>query len=146
MWCILRWQGIWFPHVSWKAITLSLLEVWPYKVMRLEMIQVQSQRGMGRQSSAGKEVEASSGAVETDQSVAYIICFTKAVKLYQEKNRNCFGCGSLITLYETAQKTLPHLFWKVDVNTKEGMAKKGGQMTQKPVATQQSSLMRLPQA
>ena len=45
-------------------------------------------------SSAGKEVEASSRAGETDQSIEYIVHFTKAIELYQKKNRNCFGCSS----------------------------------------------------
>ena len=31
---------------------------------------------------------------EADQSIEYIACFAKAVKLYQKKNKNCFRCGS----------------------------------------------------
>ena len=44
--------------------------------------------------SADEDVEASGGVEETDQSIEYIICFAKAVELYQKKNKNCFGCGS----------------------------------------------------
>ena len=96
--------------------------------------------------SAGVEVEASGGAEETDQSVEYIIHFTKVVELYQKKNRNCFGCSSPDHLIKYCQKDLSQSAWKVDLNIKGGDGKKGGQTPQKPVAAQQASLGEMPQA
>ena len=46
--------------------------------------------------SADEEVEVLGKLKETDQSVGYITLFAKALKLYQKKNKNCFGCGSPI--------------------------------------------------
>ena len=43
---------------------------------------------------ADEEVKASGGAEGTDQPMEYIVCFTKAVELYQQKNRSCFRCRS----------------------------------------------------
>ena len=45
-------------------------------------------------SSADKEVETSGRVGGMDQPVEYIIHFTKAAQLYQQKNRSCFGCES----------------------------------------------------
>ena len=89
--------------------------------------------------SAGKEVEAPSRGGETDLSVEYIIPFAKAVELYQKKNRNCLGCGSSDHLVQNWPKDLSRSALKVDLNTKEGMAKN------KPVAAQQASLGKMPQ-
>ena len=47
-----------------------------------------------KEPSADEDVEVSGGMEETDWSIKYIAHFVKAVKLYQKKNRNCFGCGS----------------------------------------------------
>ena len=44
--------------------------------------------------STDEDVKASGRAGGTDQSMEYIIHFTKAVMLYQKKNRSCFRCGS----------------------------------------------------
>ena len=33
---ILRPQGIYFPHVSWRATVLALLELWPLEMMMLK--------------------------------------------------------------------------------------------------------------
>ena len=96
-----------------------------------------------RESSAGKEVEASSGAGGTDQSVEFIIHFAKVVELYEKKNKTVLGAVALITSYMTAQKTLAQ---KVNLNTKEGMAKKEGWTPQKSVATQQASPDKMPWA
>ena len=52
------------------------------------------QEGEGEmEPSADKDVEAS-GVGEMDQTVEYIVCFVKAVELYQKKNKNYFGCRS----------------------------------------------------
>ena len=106
---------------------------------RLEKIQLWTQTVKGRQSPAGEEVEASSRVGETDQSIEYIIHFTKAVELYQKKNRNCIGCNSPDHLIWACPKDLSQSAQKADLNMKKGMAKKGGWAPQKPVATQQAS-------
>ena len=41
-----------------------------------------------------EEVKASERADVSDQSMEYIVHFTKAVKLYQLKSRSCFRCWS----------------------------------------------------
>ena len=51
------------------------------------------QEGGEMEPSADNDLKASGRAWGTDQSVEYIIDFTKAIELYQKK-RNCFGCGS----------------------------------------------------
>ena len=43
--------------------------------------------------SADENVEASDRVGDTNESDRFIVCFTKAVELYQKKNKNCFGCG-----------------------------------------------------
>ena len=45
-------------------------------------------------SSDGEDQEILSGVGGANQSVGSIVCFANAVKLYQRKNQNCFGCGS----------------------------------------------------
>ena len=42
----------------------------------------------------------------TDQPISYIIHFTNTVELYQKKNWNCFGCGSLYHLVKDCPKDL----------------------------------------
>ena len=74
----------------------------------------------------------------TDQPMEYIICFTKVVKLYQQKNRSCFWCGSPDHLMWDCLKDISKSAQKVDLNTKEGIAKKGGQAHQKPAVAQQA--------
>ena len=76
---------------------------------------------------ADKEVEVLGRIEETDQPMEYIICFAKAVELYQQKNRSCFRCRSP-----------DHLMWDCtkDLNTKDGMAKKGGWAPQKSAVAQ----------
>ena len=44
--------------------------------------------------SANEEVKASGRVEGIDQPMEYIVHFAKAVKLYQQKNRSCFGYGS----------------------------------------------------
>ena len=95
-------------------------------------------------SSAGEEVEASSRAGETDQSIEYIIHFTKAIELYQKQNRNCFGGSSPDHLRCDCPKDLSLSAQKADLNMKEGMAKKGGQTSQKSVAAQQTTPDEMP--
>ena len=46
------------------------------------------------ESSDGEDPETSNGIGGVDQPVSYVIHFANAVKLYQKKNQNCFGCGS----------------------------------------------------
>ena len=89
-------------------------------------------------SSAGKEVEASSWPGKTDQSIEYIVCFAKAVELYQKKNRNFIGCVSPDHLIWDCLKNLSQSAQKGDLNMKEETAKKGGHPPQKPVADQQA--------
>ena len=83
---------------------------------------------------ADKEVKASGGVGGTDQPMEYIIHFTKAFKLYQQKQK-CFGCGSPDHLIWDCPKDISKSAQKADLNTKEGTAKKGGQAPQKPAAT-----------
>ena len=75
----------------------------------------------------------------TDQPLKYIILFTKAVELYQQKSRSCFGYGSPDHLMQDCPKDISKSAWKVDLNTKEGMEKKGGWGHQKPAVAQQTS-------
>ena len=88
------------------------------------------------ESLADKEVKLTGRVGGTDQLKEYIIYFAKAVKLYQQKNRSCFRYGSPEHLLLDCLKVISKSAWKVDLNTKEGMAKKGGQAPQKSAATQ----------
>ena len=72
----------------------------------------------------------------TDQPMEYIICFAKVFKLYQLKNRSCFGCGGSYCLVWDSLKDISKFAQKVDLNTKEGVEKKGGQAPQKPAVAQ----------
>ena len=92
------------------------------------------------ESSDGEDPETSSGTGGADQPVNYIVHFTNAVKLYQKKNWNCFGCGSPDHLMRDCLKDLSKTSQRVSLNAKEGMAKKGGQAPQKPVVAQLVSL------
>ena len=74
---------------------------------------------------ADEEVKASGGGEGTDQPMGYISCFAKAVKIYQQKNRSCFGCRSTDHLVWDHSKDISKSAWKWDLNTKERMAKKG---------------------
>ena len=67
-----------------------------------------------------------------DPSLGYIKWITDAVELYQKKDSNCFGCGSLV---KDCLKELGKTMRKVGLNLKEGTAKKGGQSSQMLVAT-----------
>ena len=44
------------------------------------------------ESSADKEAKTSGRVGGMDQPMEYIVHFTKAVELYQQRNRGCFGC------------------------------------------------------
>ena len=96
--------------------------------------------------SADGEVKASGRVRGTDQTMEYTVHFTTAVKLYQKKNRSCFGYGSPNHLMQDCPKDISKSSWKADLNTKEGMAKKGGWAPQNPAATQQTSLDKTPKA
>ena len=62
------------------------------------------------------------------------------VELYQEKNHNCFGCGSPNHLVKDHPKELGKATRKAGLNSKEGTVEKGGWSSQKLVAAQQTSL------
>ena len=87
-------------------------------------------------SSAGEYTETSSAVGGVDQLVGYIIHFANVVKLYQRKNRNCFGCCSPDHLVKDCPKDLSHTAQKLSLNVKEWTTKKGGCAPQKPVVTQ----------
>ena len=76
--------------------------------------------------SADEDVEVLGRIGERDQSVKYIVHFMKAVKLYQRKNRNCFGCGTPEHFICDWPKDTSRSAQKVYLNMKEGMAKKEG--------------------
>ena len=95
---------------------------------------------------ADEEGKASGRAGGTDQPMDYIVCFAKAVKLYQQKNRSCFRCGSPDQLIQDCPKDISTSAQKADLNTKERMAMKGGQAPQTPAAAQQTSPDKTPQA
>ena len=98
------------------------------------------QEGEGEmEPSADEEVKASGAVGGTDQPIEYIVHFAKVVKLYQHKNRSCFRCGSPDHLVQDCLRDIRKFVWKVDLNTKEGMAKKGGWAVRKPAAAQQTS-------
>ena len=94
-----------------------------------------------KESLAHEEDEASYRAGGTDQHMEYVICFAKAVKLYQQKNRSCFGCRSPNHLMQDCPKVIRKSAWKVDLNTKEGR-----HTPQKPATIQQTSPEETPQA
>ena len=94
------------------------------------------QEGEEMEPLADEEVKALGRAGGTDQPMGYIICFAKVVKLYQQKNRSCFGCSCPNHLMWDCPKDISKSAWKVDLSTKEGKAKKGGQTPQKPTAAQ----------
>ena len=98
------------------------------------------------ESSDEEDPENLSGIGGTDQSVGYIICFANVVELYQRKNWNGFRCGSPDHLVKDCLKDLSKTAWKVSLNTKEGMTKKGGQTPQKPLVAQPTSLNEAPRA
>ena len=76
--------------------------------------------------SGDKQVEAPGGVGGTAQPMEYIVHYARAVKLYQQKKRSCFGCRSPGHLIWDCPKDINKPAGKVDLNTKEGMAKKGG--------------------
>ena len=78
---------------------------------------------------ADEEVEALGKVKEADLSIKYIAHFTKAVELYQKKNKKCFGCRSsdhIIGDFQRIVSLHSLLLVKAYLNMKEGMAKKGG--------------------
>ena len=76
----------------------------------------------------------------------YIAQFTNAVELYQKKNHSCFGCGSPNHLVKDSLKELGKAMRKVGFNSKERMAKMGGQSSQKLVTAKQATPDDDPQA
>ena len=86
--------------------------------------------------SSAEDPEASSGLCGTDQLISYIVCFAKAVELYQKKTQNCFGCGSPNHLIRDCPQDAGKITWKVSLNVKEGTTGKGGWDPQKPSVTQ----------
>ena len=80
-------------------------------------------------SSDGEDPKTSGGVERADQLLGYIIHLANVVELYQNKNQNCFGCGS--PPQGPQQDCLKSKF-----KCKRGMTKKGGWTPQKPVVTQ----------
>ena len=76
---------------------------------------------------------------DVDLSLGYITLFTNMVEQYQKKNHNCFGCGIPNNLMKDCLKDLGKTARKIGLNFKEGMAKKGGQYSQKLVVPQQAT-------
>ena len=83
---------------------------------------------------------------DVNPSLSYIAWFANAVELYQKKNHNCFGCGSLDPLVKDCLKELRKATRKVGLNSNKKVAKKGGQFSQKLVVAQQATLDNAPQA
>ena len=90
-------------------------------------------------------MEMSGEVGDIDPSLGYIKWFANAVVI-PKKNHNCFGCGSSDHLVKTCPKDLGETARKVGLNLKEGIVKKGGQPSQKLVATQQATPGNPPQA
>ena len=91
------------------------------------------------ESSAEEDVGTLDKVGDADQLLGYIMQYANAVELYQKKNCNCFMCGSPDHLVKDCPKDLGKTTRKVGLNLKEGTAKKGGQSSQKLVATQQAT-------
>ena len=77
-------------------------------------------------SSAEEDMGMSGEVGGAGKSLGYIIWFASTVELYQKKNCNCFGCGSLDHLVKDCPKDLGKTARKVSLNLKEGTAKNGG--------------------
>ena len=75
-----------------------------------------------------------------DPSLGFITQFANVVELYQKRNCNHFGYGSPDHLVKDCLKKMRKTTRKVGLNLKEGTAKKGGQSSQKLVATQEAIL------
>ena len=97
-------------------------------------------------SSDGEDPETSDGIEGTDQSLSYTAHFANVMELYQKKNLNCFRGSSRDYLVKDWPKDLSKITQKVNLNAKEGMTKKGSQTPKKPVVTQPTSWMRLPES
>ena len=78
--------------------------------------------------------------------LGYTAQFANVLELHQKKNHNCFGCGSPDHLVKDCPKELEKTTWKVGLNVKEGMVKKGGQSSQKLVVIQEATMGNTPQA
>ena len=63
---------------------------------------------------------------DLDPSLGFSAQFANAVELYQNRNHNCFGCGSSDHLVKDCPREMGKTTRKVGINLKEGMAKKGG--------------------
>ena len=78
---------------------------------------LETEEGSGPKLNGEKETESSTeedvgmlGEVgNVDPSLGYIVWFTNAVELYQKKNCNCFGCGSLDHLVKDCPEDLEKL-------------------------------------
>ena len=88
-------------------------------------LSVKSEGEEEAESSDGEDPETLSGIGGADQPISYIICFAKAVELYQRKNQNCFGCGSPDHLVKDFPKDHSKTARKVSLNVNEGMMKGG---------------------
>ena len=126
---VLRPQGTYSPCIHWRAHTFTTQGA-TIGNKEGERDSSAKQEGEGEmEPSADKEVKASGG---TDQTIEYIIHLIY-YSLHQgiqtiptEKNRSCFGCWSPNYLMWDCPKDISKCAQRVDLNTKEGMAKKGG--------------------
>ena len=98
-----------------------------------------SQNGEEENESSTEDPEASSGLCGADQPISYLVHFASSLELYQKKTWNCFGCGSPYHLMRDCPKDVDKIAWKVSLDVKEGMMKKGGWAPQKLPVTQPMS-------
>ena len=98
------------------------------------------------ESLAEEDVGTTGKVSNVDPSLGFIVHFTNVVALYQKSNHNCFGCGSPGHLVKDCPKEMGKTSREVGLNLKEGMAKKGGQSSQKLVAMQEATPGNAPQA
>ena len=79
----------------------------------------EKQEGDGvTESSADEDAKTSGREGGTNQPMEYIICFAKAVTLYQQKNRSCFGCRSPDHLMQDVRKDISKTAQKSDLDAK----------------------------
>ena len=83
-------------------------------------------KGEKEAKSSAEEDAGMTGEVgEVHPLLGYITQFANAVQLYQKRNHNCFRGGSPDHLVKDCMKELGKTAWKVGLNLKEGMVKKG---------------------
>ena len=83
-----------------------------------EALDMKPEREEEAKSSAGEDVETSSGVGGADQSVGYIVHFANTVKLNQRKNQNCFSSPD--HLMKDCLRDLSRTTQKESLNAKGG--------------------------